>query len=175
MSEVVFRTGLSRHRSRSGRALIASCQAFAVVGSVLLILMAAMSLASIAGRALIGKPILGDYELVQAICAAAVAMTLPYCQLVRGHVIVDFFTTKASPRITRTLDIAASLLLAAIGFVVAWRVGRGALDLWRTGDASMLIAIPTWIPYVPIALSFALLGCAALFTAFDDIRAGARA
>jgi TRAP-type C4-dicarboxylate transport system permease small subunit len=171
MAEAHFRTVMPRHRSRFGRLLVDACKAFAVAAALLLILMAAMSLASIAGRALLGRPILGDYELVQVMCAMAVAMALPYCQLVRGHVIVDFFTTRASVSVNRTLDVAAALMLAVVAFVVAWRVARGMADLWRTGDASMLIGFPTWIAYAPIAASFALLGCAAMLTAWDDVSA----
>ena len=107
MADVVVSEVRSHHHGPAGRLLIASCKAFAVGAGVLLIFMAAMSLASIVGRTFLGKPILGDYELVQVLCAAAVSMALPYCQLGRGHVIVDFFTTRASKRVVRTLDVAA--------------------------------------------------------------------
>ena len=72
----------------------------------------------------------------------------------------------------RTLDVAAGLLLAALAFVVAWRLAIGLADLKRTGDASMLIGFPTWVAYVPMTASFALLGFAALFVARDDLRKG---
>ncbi|MFO1282820.1 MAG: TRAP transporter small permease subunit [Burkholderiales bacterium] len=170
MTEVVVSEIRSRHQGPAGRLLIALCKAFAIGSALLLLLMAGMSLASIAGRALIGKPILGDYELVQVMSAAAVAMALPYCQLVRGHVIVDFFTARAPAAVNRALDIAANLLLALVAFLVAWRVGRGVLDLWRSADATMLIGFPTWTVYVPMSLSFLLLGIAALFTAWQDLR-----
>ncbi len=172
MADVVVSEVRSHHHGPAGRLLIASCKAFAVGAGVLLIFMAAMSLASIVGRTFLGKPILGDYELVQVLCAAAVSMALPYCQLARGHVIVDFFTTRASKRVVRTLDVAAGLLLAALAFVVAWRLAIGLADLKRTGDASMLIGFPTWVAYVPMTASFALLGFAALFVARDDLRKG---
>ena len=80
-------------------------------------------------------------------------------------------TTRAPARVNRALDLAAMLLLAGIALVVGWRVARGMVDLHRTGDASMLIGFPTWSAYVPIALSFLLRGCAALYTAFEEIRA----
>jgi len=172
MADVVAGEVHSHHRGPAGRLLIAACKAFAVGAGVLLILMAAMSLASIVGRTFLGKPILGDYELVQVLCAAAVSMALPYCQLARGHVIVDFFTTRAPKRVVRALDVAASLLLAAIAFVVAWRLAIGLADLKRTGDASMLIGFPTWVAYVPMTASFVLLGFAALLVARDDLQKG---
>ena len=117
----------SRH-GPAGRLLIATCKAFAVGAGILLILMAAMTLASIVGRTFLGSPILGDYELVQVLCAMAVSMSLPYCQIARGHVIVDFFTTRTPASVNRVLDVAAGLLLAGLAFVVAWRLAIGMVE-----------------------------------------------
>ncbi len=172
MADVIVDEVHSHHHGPAGRLLIATCKAFAVGAGILLILMAAMSLASIVGRTFLGKPILGDYELVQVLCAVAVSMSLPYCQIARGHVIVDFFTTRMSASVNRVLDVAAGLLLAGLAFVVAWRLAIGMVDLKRTGDASMLIGFPTWVAYAPMVLSFVLLGLAALFIARDDLRKG---
>jgi len=173
MADVIVNEVHSHHHGPVGRLLIGTCKAFAVGAGVLLILMATMSLASIVGRTFLGKPILGDYELVQVLCAVAVSMSLPYCQIARGHVIVDFFTTRTSKSVTRALDVAAGLLLAGLAFVVAWRLAIGMVDLKRTGDASMLIGFPTWVAYAPMVVSFLLLGLAALFIARDDLRRGA--
>jgi hypothetical protein len=47
-------------------------------------------------------------------CAAgaAIALFLPWCQLRRGNIIVDFFTAKASDRTNAMLDRFGALLLA---------------------------------------------------------------
>jgi len=172
MADVIVDEVHSHRHGPAGRLLIATCKAFAVGAGILLILMAAMSLASIVGRTFLGSPILGDYELVQVLCAMAVSMSLPYCQIARGHVIVDFFTTRMSTSVNRVLDVAAGLLLAGFAFVVAWRLAIGMVDLKRTGDASMLIGFPTWVAYAPMVLSFVLLGLAAVFIARDDLRKG---
>jgi TRAP-type C4-dicarboxylate transport system permease small subunit len=140
----------------------------------MLILMALMSLTSIVGRTLIDKPILGDYELVQLMSAVAVAMSLPFCQMIRGHIIVDFFSTVLPPRVNKGLDIIASLVLSVAGFVFSWRIALGMFELKANGDASMLLNLPTWWAYAPMVPSFFLLGCAALYTAWIDFT-GARA
>lgn len=49
MTDVVIREARHRHRGPAGRLLLRVCQAFAIGASVLLVLMAAMSLASIGG------------------------------------------------------------------------------------------------------------------------------
>ena len=51
---------------------------------------------SVLGRKFFGGAIAGDFEIVEIGCAVAVSLFLPYCQLNKGNVIVDFFTLKAS-------------------------------------------------------------------------------
>ena len=152
-----------------GRVLNKVCRAFAVGSGLTLILMSLMSLTSIVGRSLFSKPILGDYELVQMMSAVAVTMALPFCQMIRGHIIVDFFTANAPKKFNKACDIVASLILSVAGFVFAWRITLGMLDLRQSGDASMLLNLYTWWGYLPMVPSFFLLGCAALYTAWVDI------
>lgn len=151
-----------------GRMLGKICRIFAVFAGIMLLLMALMSLVSIVGRTLFDSPILGDYELVQMMSAMAVAMALPFCQMIRGHIIVDFFTTALPSRINRRLDIMASLVMAFFGFLFSWRISLGMISLQGSGDASMLLNLPTWWGYSVMVPSFFLLGCAALYTAWVD-------
>lgn len=140
-----------------------SSKFLAVVSGLSLIAMALMSLRSIVGRSFFDSPLLGDYELVQMFSAIAVALSLPYANWVKGHVIVDFFTAKASPTLNRWLDTIAQALIALFSAVLCWNTLRGLFDLKDTGDASMLLEIPTWWTYGPIALAFAMLCATALY------------
>jgi TRAP-type C4-dicarboxylate transport system permease small subunit len=133
--------------------------------------MALMSTASILGRWLLARPIPGDYELSQLGTAVAVAAFLPYCTLRGGHVLVDFLTAKAPERLRAALDAAGSLAVAAVGFLVAWRLALGMADLRQYGETTMVLAIPTWYAYVPMVPSFALLGLVALARAAPLARA----
>ena len=169
MADAVYVDSDSGPRDPVGKILNKTCRLFAVCAGIMLILMSLMSLASIVGRSVFDKPILGDYELVQTMSAIAVAMSLPFCQMIRGHIIVDFFTTALPARVNKKLDILASLVLAVAGFVFSWRISLGMIELRSNGDASMLLDLPTWWGYVPMVPSFFLLGCAALYTAWVDI------
>ncbi|MEO8060487.1 MAG: TRAP transporter small permease [Burkholderiales bacterium] len=157
-----------------GRSLGLVSRVFAVCSGLMLIAMALMSVYSIVGRSLLGKPVLGDYEMVQMMSAIAVTMALPFCQMVGGHVIVDFFTVKFSPRVNAALDTVAALLLAVCAGLIAWRVGGATLEFRRNHDATMLLNLPTWWGYAPMAPSFLLLCCAALYTAWNRAREIAR-
>lgn len=174
MADALYSDPQARPDALVGRVLNSICRFLAVCAGVMLILMAMMSVASIVGRSVFGNPIVGDYELVQIMSAMAVSMTLPFCQMIRGHVIVDFFTTGLPAGVNKKLDLVANLLLAIAGFVLSWRIGVGLIEMQGNSDASMLLNIPTWWGYVPMVPSFFLLGCAALYTVWADIT-GARA
>jgi len=174
MAEALFVDTDARPDALIGRVLHKLCRFFAVCAGITLILMALMSLTSIVGRTVFDQPILGDYELVQMLSAVAVTMSLPFCQMIRGHIIVDFFTTALPARVNKRLDIFASLVMAVAAFTFSWRIGIGMFDLRENGDTSMLLNVPTWWGYAPMVPSFFLLGCAALYTAWVDFT-GARA
>lgn len=163
----------TRTHTGVARVLDLLCKAFAVGGGLALIGMAFMSLYSIVGRSLFDSPLLGDYELVQALCAIAVSLSLPYTQWIGANVIVDFFTTRTSARTNALLDALTMLMLAAFSALIAWRSWVGLVDLKGSGDASMLLEIATWTVYVPIVAAFALLMVVSLYgilEKFDIIR-----
>ena len=153
-----------------GRAIETACNWFAVGAGLVLSAMACMSVVSILGRSFFNQAIVGDYELVQAMCAVAISMSLPYAQWVRGHVRVDFCTARAHPKLNAWLDLLASLALALVASIIAWRSGLGLWGLKNSEEASMLLEIPFWWSYVPLVSAFALLAVAALYTARDDAR-----
>ena len=154
----------------AGKWLGRICRWFAVVGGAVLVAMTLMSVASIAGRSLFGKPIPGDFELIQIGCAICVAAFLPWCQMQGGNIIVDFFTVRASVKTQAWLDVFGALLLAAVMLLVAWRTGAGALAVKASGETSMIMGFPSWIGYAFMAPGFALTALAGLYTAYSAWR-----
>lgn len=169
MAELIV-TDTSHARGPVGKFIELICKIMAICSGLVLIAMAGMSIASIVGRTFFSTPIVGDYELVQALCAVAVSMSLPYTHWIRGHVIVDFFTAHANPKFNAILDLLANLILAIFSAVITWRIGRGLWELKDSMEASMLLDIPTWWSYTPMVPSFALLFITALYAAGDDLR-----
>lgn len=153
-----------------GRVVLLVCRAVALAGGLVLVAVAAMSAASVLSRWLLGRSLMGDFELVQLGCAIAVASFLPYCQMRRGHVIVDFFTVNLERRSRAWLDALGALLLAACAALVAWRMGLGLANARASGESSMLLGVPIWLAYVPMVPSFALLALAGCYTAWADFR-----
>ncbi|HEX6296654.1 MAG TPA: TRAP transporter small permease [Burkholderiales bacterium] len=151
------------------RAIELTAKAFAFVGGAVLVAMLFMSVASIAGRAALGRPIQGDFELVQLGCAVSVAAFLPWCQLARANIFVDFFTKWLPSRAQAVLDALGALLLAMVMALVAWRAGLGAQAVWASGETAMISRYPQWIGYAAIVPSLALTSVVALYTAWESL------
>jgi TRAP-type C4-dicarboxylate transport system permease small subunit len=146
---------------------------FAYLGGAVVAAVGIMSAASIAGRTLLGRPLLGDFELVEIGTAVAGSLFLPYCQAARGHVIVDVFTARASAAVVAWLDRAGALLIAATFLFIGWRTVAGCVDIARSGESSMLMQIPIWIGYAAIVPGVLGAGVIALAQAVLGPRAGA--
>ena len=153
------------------RVLGGLARAFAFGGGAILVALTGMSVASITGRALLGRPVPGDFELVQIGCGAAIAAFLPYCQLRRGNIIVDFFTVRASARVQGALDAFGAVLLALVMAVLAWRTAMGMEAVRAGGEVSMIVGFPIWIGYAAIVPSLALAALVALATARESWKA----
>jgi len=133
----------------------------AIAAGLLLTAVTLMTCGSLIGRNLFGATIVGDFELSGAAAGAAVALFMPWCQLRRGNIIVDFFTARASERTNEALDRFGCLLLGACMGLLAWRSTLGGLNAWRSGSGTMIIGFPEWVVYTamvpPLALT-ALIG-----------------
>lgn len=153
-----------------GNSIEWACSVAAVLAGLLFCIEMVMSVASVIGRAAFSTPIQGDYELVQMLSAMGISLCLPYCQLRKGHVFVDFFTLWAPAALKRVLDSIAALLMASISFLLAWRIWVGMLEMREYGEASMVISLPIWWGYIPVVPSFVLLGITALYTFTRELR-----
>lgn len=139
----------------------------AIAAGVLLTAITLMTCVSLIGRNTVGWTIVGDFELSGAAAGAAIALFLPWCQLKRGNIIVDFFTAKASATSIEKLDRLGALLFALALALMAWRTGMGALSAFKSQSGTMMIGFPEWIIYSamlpPLALCVAIGLAQALF------------
>ncbi|MGZ3411627.1 MAG: TRAP transporter small permease [Xanthobacteraceae bacterium] len=146
-------------------------RALAYMGGTVVAMIGLMSATSIIGRTILGRPILGDFELVEMGTAIAGSLFIPYCQLTYGHIAVDFFTQKASKRICAALDRFGALLMAVMYFAVGWRTSVGAIDIWRSGETTMLMGVPIWIGYAGMLPGIFAAGIVALAQAVGILAA----
>jgi TRAP-type C4-dicarboxylate transport system permease small subunit len=146
----------------------------AILAGLLLTLITLMTCGSLVGRNTVGITLVGDFELTGAATGAAVALFMPWCQLRRGNIIVDFFTAKASERTTAALDRVGALLLAVVMGVLAWRATVGGLSAYRNNSGTMMLGFPEWIIYacmVPPLILTAVIAIVQAIQGFGDTEA----
>ncbi len=130
-------------------------------GAFVLTLVAAMSVLSIAGRALsfagLG-PVPGDFELVEAGTALAVFCFLPWCHLKRAHADVAMLWHAYPSSMRRLLAVLSDVLMLLVWLLLVWRMGLAALEYRENGEVSFILQMPVWWGY-GASLVPALLGC----------------
>ena len=134
-------------------------------GSVLLGIVLLTS-ASVLGRNLLQLTLVGDFEITGLACGIAVALFMPWCQLRRGNILVDFFTGRASATTVAWLDRCAALLLGLCMTGLAWRAALGGLNAYSNASSSMLLGMPHWWVYAGMVPALALTGLIGLHQAF---------
>jgi TRAP-type C4-dicarboxylate transport system permease small subunit len=149
-----------------GRALYRVSVVFAAVGGLSLLGIIVLTVASVVGRELFDSPISGDFELVEIWCAVAVFSFLPYCQLVRGNVVVDLFTESASLHTRAALELAGNLMFTVIAGVLTWRLVLGGIDLAAYHEETMVLRVPAWWGFVPGGLAMGLLTIVCAYTSW---------
>ena len=119
-----------------------------------------MTCYSVIGRNTNGTTIVGDFELTGVATGAAIALFIPLCQFKKAHIVVDFFTAKASQATIAQLDRLGALFMSAVFALLAWRTYLGGMNAWTTQSGSMMLGFPEWVVYAamtpPLALSAAI-------------------
>ena len=122
----------------------------AIAAGVLLTAITLMTCVSLIGRNTTGWTLVGDIELAGFAAGAAVALFMPWCQLRRSNIIVDFFTTRASDAARAWMDRLGALLVGAVMALMAWRSAVGGWNAWTSQSGSMMLGFPEWIVYCGI-------------------------
>lgn len=138
----------------------------AIFGGVCLLVAVGVTLVSVAGRYGAGLPfafaskmgpVPGDYELVEIICALGIFLFFPFTHSVGGNISAEFFTSGLSLRKRRILDAIHDVIFGLIAALLTWRLNHAAFDKLASGETSILVQIPLWIPYFFGVFAFALL------------------
>jgi TRAP-type C4-dicarboxylate transport system permease small subunit len=147
----------------------------AVLAGLLMTAITLMTCVSLIGRNTTGWTINGDFELTGVATGAAIALFMPLCQLKRGHIIVDFFTAKASEKTNHFLDRVGALFVSSVFALMAWRTVLGGMNAYSSFSGTMMLGFPEWIVYAAMVPPFILCSLIALVQTFGPDQEGAQA
>lgn len=147
----------------------------AILAGVLLTAITFMTCISLIGRNTTGATLVGDFELTGVAAGAAIALFMPFCQIQRGNIIVDFFTSRLSPDINSKLDRFGALLLAILFALLAWRTTLGGLNSWSTHSETQILGFPEWTVYVTMVPPFVLTAAIGIYQSLFGFGEGVEA
>lgn len=130
-------------------------------GAFVLTLVAAMSVLSIAGRALTFAglgPVPGDFELVEAGTALAIFSFLPWCHLKRAHADVTLLWHVFPPPMRRAILALVEALTLLVWALLVWRMGLAMIEYRENGEVSFILQMPVWWGYAA-SMPPAVFGC----------------
>jgi len=157
------------------KTLSALAQLCAVLAGLLMTVITLMTCVSLIGRNTTGWTITGDFELTGVATGAAIALFMPLCQLKKGHIIVDFFTSKASETTNAFLDRIGALCVSVLFALMTWRTALGGINAHETFSGTMMLGFPEWIVYAAMVPPFMLCSLIALVQALSTPAEGAQA
>jgi TRAP-type C4-dicarboxylate transport system permease small subunit len=156
-------------RDAKGR-FAALLRVLAYVGGAVLLGLVALVAFDIVMRRVLHLPFLGGFEMTELAMVIIVALGLPYCAALGGHVSVDLFAKVLERPALRWLNALVHLIGAVLLAVVAWRTVLHAIGSARWGDATNKMAIPKFPFQLVTALGAALFAAVLLGQAIRALR-----
>ena len=155
---------VARPTDKVGRVLFQASRGLALFGGAVILAVAIMTSISVSGRFSLSMPIPGDIEFIELGTSTAVFAFLPYCQLMRGNVIVDFFMTRAPIRAKTLMDALGCLLYLIAGVLLTWRLIYGGIDMYKYSELTLTLGIPRWLSFPYAMLCMAVLIAVIIYT-----------
>jgi TRAP-type C4-dicarboxylate transport system permease small subunit len=134
----------------------------ATIGMVFVLPLMLITTADVVGRGFFNKPIAGTFELSEYMLAVIILLGAAYTQQVKGHVAVDFLTSKFSKKtqaLCQTLVLFLSLFIVTILVWQGFMLGieeKGVTDQLRVPRApfKMLVGIGGCLLWLQLLFDF---------------------
>lgn len=164
MSDIL--EGSARPTDKVGRVLYKLSAGLALFGSFVIAAMAAVVAVNVTWRATSLGSLPGIIDLVELLTNTAIFAFLPYCQIMRENVIVDFILTKAPTRAKTICDAFGSLMFIVVGCLLTWRTTLGGFDMYRYNESFTTLGFPRWMsfPYAVACMSLLVTVCIYTFS-----------
>lgn len=153
-----------------GRVLLKVTRLFALAGGLVLCAMALLTTVSVTGRRFLDAPITGDFELIAIGTGVCVFAFLPYCQLKRENVLVDFFMSRAPDRVKSSFDAIGNLAYTLIIAIMIWRMSLGGIDLYNADEMTLILEFSRWWTFPAAILCLVLLFVVCAYTFVCSVR-----
>ena len=118
------------------------CRIFDVVAAAMLFVLMVQNGADVIGRYFFNAPIIGANERGQLLLGMMVFLSWGYTQIKKGHVTVELFLMKFSPRVQSGINLVTTFLTFLFFALVVWQGTIAALKTHASGEVVYVIHWP---------------------------------
>ncbi|HNR90226.1 MAG TPA: TRAP transporter small permease [Spirochaetota bacterium] len=142
---------------------------FNVVAAAAVVLMMLVIIVDVVLR-IVRVSVPGAYDLISLLGAVAIAFSLTYTSIQKGHIAVDFLYQKLPERWQAGFDVFNESVGAGFFTVLAWQCFAYAAALRAAGEVSLTVKLPVYPFVAGIGASCALLSLYLLLNLAKAIR-----
>ena len=144
------------------RAVVWLCWAMTAISGIGLAAMIIVSCGDVILRTA-GHPVKGAYDIVRVSGAVMIACSVPITTAMKGHVAIEYFFHKLTPRWRVAVDSAMRVLMIGAFAMAAYECAGYGFKFLRNSQVTDTIQIPIfWVPWL-MALSFGVTTLVVMF------------
>jgi len=125
-----------------------TCNVFNVIAAIMLFILMIQGTADVIGRYLLKTPIIGTMERGQVLLGLMVFLSWGHTQIKKGHVSVELFVSRFSPRMQSITNFSTTFLTFLFFVLIIW---RSTIEAVETHEAGRVIYVIHW-PLAPFQL-----------------------
>ena len=137
------------------------------IGISILLAMMFLTAADVFGRYFLNRPIVGAYELQEYLMVCLVCLTLAYCAVEKGHVVVDILVSRFPQRVQAIIGAITTLLGVCLCSVITWQAVAYVQRMLGSGLVSPTLKIPRY-PFTGVLVFGMALFCLVLLKDFFE-------
>ena len=130
-------------------------------GIVALLFMMGVTCVDVFGIKVLRNPLFGAIDMAQLSQVVGIAFAIASTQVLRKHVMVDFFMNKASARVQAIVDTVVYFLLFILFSVIVWRLFTLGYSFQIAGEVTPTLYAPLYpvvygaaLACIPVCLVF---------------------
>jgi TRAP-type C4-dicarboxylate transport system permease small subunit len=144
----------------------------AMAGAAGVVALMLATVADVARRTLLGRPIAGVVEVSEVLLVAVVFLGAAYAQARREHVATTLLTARLGRRASAAVRSCSLALMAVLLVAMVWATGGRAADSVAVGEMRFgLVPVPMWPARVAITFGLLLLLAEVLLALAEAVRA----
>lgn len=124
--------------------------------SVSIMLMAAVSIANVIGRNLLGESLASADEINQALIVLITFIGIGFGVRRARHIRMSALYDQTGGRLRKAMIVLISLLTAGLLLALAWFAVQYTAQLWQTGTVTPALRMPLYLVYLWVPVGFTL-------------------